>query len=240
MINIITFIKKNWVSTILVILLVGMTVFHFFETYNPPITQAVIISPLTKNKKLDNGQLAQIKTGTPGTTNPYMSGFSKEYVKDTIGKILGVKEKEILAINQVKGSYVDSLQYVREELDGQKKLVRYYQSKDSKGNIVGNGKITDNGAMVYEGNTSIATILKKGQFNKRGHRITPDSLVFYDPNQKFKVNESWEYSVVIPEKTKKQKLTISVQAGVGFVAPKFDVKQVTPGYYVGTGVSYNF
>lgn len=233
--------KRNWLPVILSILLIGVLTFHYFGTYNPPIVQpAMVINPKTETKELVNGQIADIKASMSQTNSPQMAGFSEAYIKDTIGKILGVKQKEILAINRVTGSYVDSLQYVKEELDEQKRLTKFYQSKDSKGNVVGNGKVTDGGPMVYQGNTSITSVLKKGEFDKRGHRLTPDSLVFYDPNQKFKINESWEYSVIVPEKTKKQKITISAQAGVGVVAPKFDIKQSAPGYYIGAGLSYNF
>ena len=104
MISVIQFIRKNWLSISLSILLIGLVSFHYFETYNPPITQAVIVSPVAKNKKVINGQTAQTKVSTPESNNPYESGFSEGFVKDTIGKILGTREKEILSINQIKGS----------------------------------------------------------------------------------------------------------------------------------------
>lgn len=227
-------LKRNWISIALSFLLLGMVIFHFYGTYNPPITQAVIVSPKTKDQILPNGQYVQTKTNTPSTSNPYLSGFSEEFVKDTIGKVLGIKEKEILAINQVKGSYVDSLQFVREELDEQKRLTKLYQSKDSKGNIVGNGKITDGGSMVYKGNISLTSVIKKGT------KKSPDSLIFYDPTQRVTIENSLEYKYAIPAKTKKQKLTFSAQVGTGLVMPKFDSKNLTYGYYGGVGISYNF
>lgn len=234
MISVIQFIRKNWLSISLSILLIGLVSFHYFETYNPPITQAVIVSPVTKNKKLINGQTAQTKVSTPESNNPYESGFSEGFVKDTIGKILGIKEKEILSINQIKGSYKDSLQLFKKELNEQKKLTKYYQSKDRNGNVISTATTTEDGPLVYKGDISLASIIKKG--NKK----SPDSLIFYDPTQRVTIENSLEYKYAIPAKIKKQKLTFSAQAGAGLVIPKFDSKNLTYGYYGGVGISYNF
>lgn len=242
-----TWIRRNWISIILSFLLLGVIIFHFYGTYNPPITQAIIVSPKTKDQILPNGQYVQTKTNTPSTSNPYMSGFSEEFVKDTIGKVLGIKEKEILAINQVKGSYVDSLQFVREELDEQKKLTKLYQSKDSKGNVVGTGKVTDGMALVYKGNIDLSIIKKDGTKDKRGNQLIPSSLVFYDPTQRVTIGESKEYTYTLPQEPKKlSKFKFGVQGGVGAVAPirvdngKVKLKDLGLGVYVGTGVIYTF
>jgi len=229
-----TWIRRNWISIILSFLLLGVIIFHFYGTYNPPITQAIIVSPITKNKELSNGQMANIKVSTLRTDNPYQSGFSEGFVKDTIGKILGVKEKEILAINQIKGNYKDSLKLVKEELDAQKKLTKLYQSKDSKGNIVGTAKVTDGGPLVYQGNINLTSTIKKG--NKK----TPDSILFYDPTNRFTINESKEFTYNVPLKTKKQKLTFSAQIGAGIIVPQFKPEKSTFGGYGGVGISYNF
>lgn len=244
----IQWIKRNWVSLILGFLLIGMILFHFFKTYNPPIVQPTMtINPKTKDKVLVNGQIAQIKASMSNTENPQFAGFSKAFVQDTINKILNVKDKEILSVRQTTGTYKDTLQFVREELDESKKLVKYYQSKDSKGNVVGNGKITDGISMVFEGNTNLINVLKKGEFDKKGKRLTPDSLIFYDPNQKFKVNGSWEYTYTIPEeKRKTSKFKVGLQAGVGPVIPikvqegKVKIKDIGVGFYTGVGVTYTF
>lgn len=238
--TLIRWVKRNWFSFICIVLLIGLTVFHFFGTHNPPITQTVMVSPITENKKLDNGDLAQVKVNTPSTDNPYESGFSEEYIRDTIGKIIGIKEKEILAINKVTGKYSDSLQLYKTELDEQKRLTKFYQSKDRNGNVIGSASSTENGSLVYKGNISLATIVKKGKQDKRGKIITPDSLIFFDPTQRITINNSLEYSHPIPVKTKKQRITISTHVGAGIVAPKFDSKNLTYGYYLGAGLSYNF
>ena len=228
------YLKKNWFTVSTCLALLGMLTFHFFGTLNPPITQPVIISPVTNNKNLKNGQVIQNKAHTPMTENPYIAGFSEAYVKDTINKVLGVKEKEIVSINRMTGTYRDSLELVKEELDEQKRLTRYYQSKDGKGNIVGTASSTEGGPLVYKGNISLTSVVKQG--SKKG----PDTIVFYDPTQRVTIDNSLEYTATIPVKTKKQKLTFGAQVGVGMVAPGFKVENSTLGYYIGGGISYNF
>ena len=232
-INILQFIKKNWLVLSLSILLLVSISFHYFKIHNST-TQTVVVSPLTKDKKLNNGQIVQTKVSTPENNNPYKSGFSIGFVKDTVGKILGIKEKEILSINQIKGSYKDSLQLFKEELNEQKKLTKYYQSKDRNGNIISIATTTENGPLIYKGNISLTSIVKKGN-NK-----FPDSLIFYDPTQRVTIEESLEYKYAIPVKTKKQKITFSTQFGVGIIVPQFKLEKSTFGGYGGVGISYNF
>lgn len=188
----------------------------------------VIINPQTKERVLHNGQVSQVKVNTPSVDNPTDAGFTKKYINDTIKKILKVKEKEILAINKIKGQYKDSLIFTKEELDSNKKLIKYYESKDKSGNITGTVKIINN-TVFYKGNISLTTVLKKGK--------KADSLIFYDPNQRVTINESKEYSVKIPKKTK---INISTQIGVGAVIPEFKKDKITYGGYAGIGVSIKF
>mgnify|MGYP003402235376 CR=1 FL=1 len=227
--------KSNLITYIPTVLLIGMLIFHFFFTKNPPITQPVIISPITENKTLDNGQAAQIKAYTPSVDTPEQAGFSESYINDTINKIIGIKNKEILAINQIKGNYLDSLQFVKEELDEKARVVKYYESKDSKGNVVGSGKVVGSDAMVYKGDINLTSVVKKSK-NKK----LPDSLIFYDPTGRVTINQSKEFSQTIPKETVKKRFTFSIQGGAGTVVPQFDMKKATFGGYLGGGVSYNF
>lgn len=240
-------IKRNWISIVLVVLLVGMTLYHYFGTYNPPITQAVIVDPKTKDKLLPNGQYAQTKVSTPGTQDPTQAGFSEAFVKDTIQGIIGIKNKEqILAINQVTGTYKDSLQLYKSELDAEKRRTRYYQSKDSKGNVVGSAKVTDDGPLVYKADLDLTTVKKSGKVDRRGNKITPDSLIFYDPTQRATIRQSKEFVYTIPPEVKKRKLKVSPVLGIGVVAPvdikdsKINIKEVKPGLFGGIGFSYTF
>lgn len=234
-----TWIKNNLLSIALSIALIGVLCYHFFGTYNPPITQTVMVSPIATTKNLDNGQQAQVKVNTPDTSTPEESGFSEQFVKDTIGKVLGIKEKQILAINKVQGKYKDSLQLYKTELDEQKRLTKYYQSKDSKGNVIGNAKVTGDGPLVYEGDINLISVVKKGT------KKSPDSLIFYDPNQRVTINKSKEFTYLVTEK-KRSKLKIAPSIGIGAIVPisvdngKFKTKNIGLGFYGGIGVSYTF
>ncbi len=231
--------KRNWVSLSLVVLMMGMVGYHYFGTYNPPITQPVIITPKTTAKTLDNGQKAQVKVNTPETELPGNAGFSEEFVRDTVGKVLGIKQKEILAINQIKGKYQDSLQLFKTELNEQKKLTKYYQSKDRSGNVIGTAQATDDGPLVYKGNINLISAVKKGT------KKTPDSLLFYDPTERVTINESREFKYAIPEK-KRNRFKIAPAIGIGVVAPvqvnngKVKVNDVGLGIFGGISVAYTF
>lgn len=244
--KIFNWIKRNWFSFILVLLMIGMITYHFFGTYNPPITQAVIVSPATKKKLLPNGQYAQIKVSTPGTRTVIQSGFSDDFVRDTISGVLGIKEKELLAIRQVTGTYKDSLQLVKSELDEQKKLIKTYQSKDSKGNVVGIAKITENESLVYKGNISLVNAIKKGKIDRKGIKISPDSLIFYDPTQRVTIEGSKEFIYTVPIEPRRKKLRVSLVVGIGAVVPvtvkdsKLNFKESGLGFFGGPALSYTF
>lgn len=245
--KVLNWIKRNWVSLVLVLLMIGMIAYHFFGTYNPPIQQAVIVSPATKEKLLPNGQYADIKVQTPDSETPQQAGFSERFVKDTIGKILGIKDKEqILAVTQVKGRYSDSLNLLKTELDEQKKVTKYYQSKDRSGNVMGTAKVTDDGPLVYKANLNLITTTKKGKEDKRGRKITPDSLIFYDPTQRATIYESKEYKFALPLEAKKKKIRFTPSIGIGAVVPievknsKINAKEVGLGFFGGFAASYTF
>lgn len=228
-------IVKNISAIIPSILLVGMIIFHFFYTINPPLNEPFIIAPATKEITLNNNQKAQQKVFTPAVSSPEIAGFSKEFVRDTVNKIMGIKNKEILAINRINGKYIDSLSYVKEELDEQQRKVTYYESKNSNGRVIGSGKIVDGGKLAYTADLDIMSVVKKAS-NKNER----DSLVFYDPDQRFTVKGSKEYSYAIPEKTVTKRFTFGVSAGAGVVIPNFKPEKSTFGGYVGLSVSYNF
>ena len=215
--------------TKILIVLLSVSILFIVLLLNRDVEKsAVIINPQTKERVLPNGQVSQVKVNTPSVHNPTDAGFTKKYINDTIKKILKVKEKEILTINQIKGQYKDSLNFVKEELDSNQRLVKYYESKDKSGNITGTVKII-NDTVFYKGNISLTTVLKKGK--------KADSLIFYDPSQRVTINESKEYSVKIPKKTK---INISTQIGVGAVIPEFKKDKITYGGYAGIGVSIKF
>lgn len=215
--------------TKILIVLLSVSILFIVLLLNRDVEKStVIINPQTKERVLPNGQVSQVKVNTPSVDNPTDAGFTKKYINDTIKKILKVKEKEILAINKIKGQYKDSLTFTKEELDSNKKLVKYYESKDKSGNITGTVKII-NDTVFYKGNISLITVLKKGK--------KADSLIFYDPTQRVTINESKEYSVKIPKKTK---INISTQIGVGAVIPEFKKNKITYGGYAGIGVSIKF
>lgn len=215
--------------TKILIVLLSVSILFIVLLLNRDVEKStVIINPQTKERVLPNGQVSQVKVNTPSVDNPTDAGFTKKYINDTIKKILKVKEKEILAINKIKGQYKDSLTFTKEELDSNKKLVKYYESKDKSGNITGTVKII-NDTVFYKGNISLITVLKKGK--------KADSLIFYDPTQRVTINESKEYSVKIPKKTK---INISTQIGVGAVIPEFKKNKITYGGYAGVGISIKF
>jgi hypothetical protein len=217
------------------ILLIGMIIFHFFWTYNPPLESPMVISPITKPVIFNNGQKGQTKVYTPQTSSPEASGFSEQFVNDTINKIMGIKNKEILAINQIKGKYVDSLDYVKEERDEQNRVIKYYESKNANGRVIGSGKTVDGNTMVITGDLDLISAVRKAP-NKKSR----DSLVFYDPDQRFTVNQSKEFTYAIPEKTVTKRWTFGISVGAGVVVPNFDTKKTTFGGYIGGSVNYNF
>lgn len=228
-------VKKNKTSIIPSVLLVGMILFHFFYTINPPLNEPFIIAPATKEITLDNGQKAQQKVFTPAVSSPEIAGFSKEFVTDTINKIMGIKNKEILAINRINGKYIDSLTYVKEELDEQQRKVVYYESKNANGRVIGSGKIVDGGKLAYSADLDLINAVKKAS-NKNER----DSLVFYDPDQRFTIKGSKEYKYAIPEKTVTKRITFGVSVGAGIVVPNFKPEKSTFGGYAGLSVTYNF
>ena len=115
-------IRKN-ISNILVGIAIFLLLLVLFKTKDE-VSNPVIINPITTERVLSNDQVSQVKVNTPPTKTPIDAGFSKEYINDTIRKILKVRQKEILALNQIKGTYKDSLQFVRQELDSNKNIVK--------------------------------------------------------------------------------------------------------------------
>lgn len=230
-IKLLSMIREHW-KTLLPYFIIILILVH--QCLNKPDASIIpqIIDPNTTNKILKNGAgSVQTKVFTPETKTPEQSGFSKEFVNDTINKILKIKDKEIKSINKIKATYVDTLKYVKEELDESNRMVKYYESRDSKGIVTGSGKVTDGNAMVYKGNVNLTSIVKKGKV---------DSIKFYDPTGRFTVNESKEFNYAVEPKTVKKKITFSAQVGTGIVVPNFDMKKAAIGYYGGVGISYNF
>lgn len=226
-------LRKNF-SNILVGIAIFLLIIVLFKTRKNIDKETIIISPVTTEKVLPNNQVSQVKVSTPATKTPLEAGFSKQYLNDTIKKLLGVKQKEILALNQIKGTYADSLQFVKEELDSNKKLIKYYEAKDKNGKVTSTVTITDNKDLKYNADISLTTVIKKGK--------KVDSLIFYDPTQRITINESKEFRHVIK---KPSKVKLSVSAGVGLVVPirqiyKPDLSKSDIGYFVGPSLSYTF
>lgn len=226
-------IRKN-ISNILVGIAIFLLLLVLFKTRDTSNTNPVIVSPITTEKVLPNGQVSQVKVSTPPTKTPIDAGFSKQYLNDTIKKILKVRQREILALNQVKGTYKDSLTFFKQELDSSKRLVRYYQSKDSNGNVIGTAKLIDTTVIDYKANISLTTVIKKGK--------KADSLIFYDPSQKITINQSKEFKYLIK---KPSKLKVGISAGVGLVVPvkqvyKPDLSKSNIGYFIGPSINYTF
>ena len=225
-------IRKN-ISNILVGIAIFLLLLVLFKTkdevYNP-----VIVSPITTERVLPNGQISQVKVSTPPTKTLIDAGFSKQYLNDTIRKILKVKQKEILALNQINGTYQDSLHFVRQELDSNKNLIKYYESKDKDGKVIGIAKVSDSLGLKYNANISLTTVIKKGK--------KADSLIFYDPTQRITINESKEFRYLVK---KPSKLKIGISVGVGFVIPvkevyKPDLSKSNFGYFIGPSINYTF
>jgi len=224
------FVWGNWKWVLPTFLFIGALLYHY--NYKPEtIIKPVIVDPNTTKVKLKDGGGVQIKVSTPDTKTPYEAGFSKAYINDTITKILKIKEKDIKSINKINATFIDSLKLVKEERDESNRMVRYYESRDNKGNIVGNGKVTDGSDMVYKGNVNLTSVVKSGKV---------DSLKFYDPTGRFTVNNSREFNYALEPKKIKRKLTFSAQTGTGVVVPNFETKKASLGYYAGFGLSYNF
>ena len=225
-------IRKN-ISNVLVGIAIFLLLLVLFKTKDE-VSNPVIVNPTTTERVLPNGQVSQIKVSTPPTKTPIDAGFSKEYVNDTIRKILKVKQKEILALNQIKGTYQDSLHFVRQELDSNKNLVKYYESKDKDGKVIGIAKVSDSLGLKYNANISLTTVIKKGK--------KADSLIFYDPTQRITINESKEFRYLVK---KPSKLKIGISVGVGFVIPvkevyKPDLSKSNFGYFIGPSINYTF
>ena len=226
-------IRKN-ISNILVGIAIFLLLLVLFKTRDTSNTNPVIVSPITTEKVLPNGQVSQVKVSTPPTKTPIDAGFSKQYLDDTIRKILKIKQKEILALNQIKGTYQDSLHFVRQELDSNKNLIRYYESKDKDGKVIGIAKVSDSLGLKYNANISLTTVIKKGK--------KADSLIFYDPTQRITINESKEFKYLIK---KPSKLKVGISAGVGLVVPvkqvyKPDLSKSNIGYFIGPSINYTF
>ena len=225
-------IRKN-ISNILVGIAIFLLLLVLFKTKDE-VSNPVIVNPITTERILPNGQVSQVKVNTPPTKTPMDAGFSKEYVNDTIKKILKVKQKEILALNQIKGTYRDSLQFVRQELDSNKNLIKYYESKDKDGKIIGTAKVSDSLGLKYNANISLTTVIKKGK--------KADSLIFYDPTQRITINESKEFRYLVK---KPNRLKVGISVGVGLVVPvkqlyKPDLSKLNFGYFIGPSINYTF
>ena len=225
-------IRKN-ISNILVGIAIFLLLLVLFKTKDE-VSNPVIVNPTTTERVLPNGQVSQVKVNTPPTKTPIDAGFSKEYVNDTIRKILKVKQKEILALNQIKGTYKDSLQFVRQELDSNKNLIKYYESKDKDGKVIGIAKVSDSSGIKYNANISLTTVIKKGK--------KADSLIFYDPTQRITINESKEFRYIVK---KPSKLKVGISVGVGLVVPikqvyKPNLSKSNFGYFIGPSINYTF
>ena len=225
-------IRKN-ISNILVGIAIFLLLLVLFKTKDE-VSNPIIVNPITTERVLPNGQVSQVKVNTPPTKTPMDAGFSKEYVNDTIKKILKVKQKEILALNQIKGTYKDSLQFVRQELDSNKNLIKYYESKDKDGKIIGTAKVSDSLGLKYNANISLTTVIKKGK--------KADSLIFYDPTQRITINESKEFRYLVK---KPSRLKVGISVGVGLVVPvkqlyKPDLSKLNFGYFIGPSINYTF
>ena len=225
-------IRKN-ISNILVGIAIFLLLLVLFRTKDE-VSNPVIVSPITTERVLPNGQVSQVKVSTPPTKTPIDAGFSKQYLNDTIRKILKVKQKEILALNQIKGTYKDSLKFVRQELDSNKNLIKYYESKDKDGKVIGIAKVSDSLGLKYNANISLTTVIKKGR--------KADSLIFYDPTQRITINESKEFRYLVK---KPSKLKVGISTGVGLVIPvkevyKPDLSKSNFGYFIGPSINYTF
>ena len=225
-------IRKN-ISNILVGIAIFLLLLVLFKTKDE-VSNPVIVNPTTTERVLPNGQVSQVKVNTPPTKTPIDAGFSKEYVNDTIKKILKVKQKEILALNQIKGTYKDSLRFVRQELDSNKNLIKYYESKDKDGKVIGIAKVSDSLGLKYNANISLTTVIKKGK--------KADSLIFYDPTQRITINESKEFRYLVK---KPNRLKVGISVGVGLVVPvkqlyKPDLSKSNFGYFIGPSINYTF
>ena len=225
-------IRKN-ISNILVGIAISLLLLVLFKTKDE-VSNPVIVNPTTTERVLPNGQVSQVKVNTLPTKTPMDAGFSKEYVNDTIRKILKVKQKEILTLNQIKGTYRDSLKFVRQELDSNKNLIKYYESKDSNGNVIGTAKVSDSLGLKYNANISLTTVIKKGK--------KADSLIFYDPTQRITINESKEFRYLVK---KPNRLKVGISVGVGLVIPvkqlyKPDLSKSNFGYFIGPSINYTF
>ena len=221
--------------TKILIVLLSVSILFIVLLLNRNIEKStIIINPQTKERVLHNGQISQIKVNTPSVDNPTDAGFSKKYINDTIKKILKVKEKEILALNKIKGTYRDSLIFTKQELNSNKELVKYYESKDKKGNVIGTVKLIDSTQAIYNANITLTTVVKKGK--------KADSLIFYDPTQRITVNESTEFRYVVK---KPSRLKVGISVGVGLVVPvkqvyKPDLSKLNFGYFIGPSINYTF
>lgn len=235
--KIINWAKNNKLSIVLIIALISLLAYHYWFTINPPIVQHVM-EVKTVEKVLNNGQVAQIKESTKPTSKPIHAGFSKAYLEDTINKILGIKNKQILALNQIKGRYQDSLNFVRSINKANKSKIRKYQRRNKAGKVISTLKITDDTIAEYHADISLTSVIRKAE-----NRKERDSLIFYDPTQRITIDESREFRYALPKKRSKLQLGISVGAGVvipmkkGF---KPDLRNTDFGYFIGPTLTFTF
>ncbi len=221
--------------TKILVVLLSVSILFIVLLLNRDIEKStIIINPQTKERVLPNGQISQVKVNTPSVDNPIDAGFTKKYINDTIKKILKVKEKEILALNKIKGTYKESLIFTKQELNSNKELVKYYESKDKTGNVIGTVKLIDSTQAIYNANITLTTVVKKGK--------KADSLIFYDPTQRITINESKEFRYLVK---KPNRLKVGISVGVGLVVPvkqlyKPDLSKSNFGYFIGPSINYTF
>ena len=79
-------IRKN-ISNILVGIAIFLLILVLFRTKDE-VSNPVIVSPITTERVLSNGQVSQVKVSTPNTKTPPEAGFSKKYINDTIKKAI--------------------------------------------------------------------------------------------------------------------------------------------------------
>ena len=216
--------RKDLKSNLLIITLITIIILLLGVIFlKEERVKTVIVNTKTTERVLKNGQKSTVKVFTPEVKKPEEVGFSKKFVKDTINKIVGVKEKQIKELKHYTGTYKDSLRFIREELDENKKLVKYYESLDKKSRAIVRDSIIN-----YTGDINLITVVKKGK--------KVDSLIFYDPNQRITINNSKEYRVL---QKKPSKIKVGISAGVGLVTPTSSFNPQV-GYFIGPSITLSF
>lgn len=167
------------------------------------------------------------------TSNKNNSAFTQSEI-DSLKRALGIKEKQIKEITQIKGKLIDSLKLVSLSLDAEKHKVWNWEHKYKKGSKVVATMSEKDSALHVQSDIALTVTdyVDNTGFLGLGKRIRYTDIYSADRESGILINGVKTYRT--ETEIKRQKIGIGLQAGYGI---QQDGK-IKP--YIGIGVSYNF